>query len=265
MDILQGMFGTYPAIDVVPQNFVDALTPGAPGFAVTLTTLLITFALGFMVYVYSFLLVDREKAVRTRCGCTRSTALPTSWASGCSCGVDQLRPFLVLPAGHHRRDRLGGIRAVLPVPRRDLRALRRSGARTPPWDMRCSCAALQVLIFFVSLNLLRVELHDETMFKFWIFTQVIICCAPGLFWEQRKTRIGACWQLNIVLVLVAIMSFNPNNMWALIAPQYFSVANNPWYYVVGIVTLCFALRGCWIYAKLPAKPEKLPDGKKPIW
>ncbi|MDO5294210.1 MAG: hypothetical protein Q4F05_15845 [bacterium] len=125
--------------------------------------------------------------------------------------------------------------------------------------------ALQVLIFFVSLNLLRVELGDVSMFKFWIFTQVIICCAPGFHWERRGTRIGACWQLNIVLVLVAIMSFNPWNMWALISPQFFSVSNNPWYYVVGCVTLLLAIRGCFVYKKLPKKPEVLPDGKKPIF
>ncbi|UWG95910.1 hypothetical protein LPY66_13425 [Dehalobacter sp. DCM] len=124
---------------------------------------------------------------------------------------------------------------------------------------------LQIAIFFVSLNLLRVELGDATMFKFWIFTQVIICCVPGLFWEKRGTRIGACWQLNIVLLLVAIMSFNPSNMWALISPHYFSVANNPWFYVVGAVTLFFAIRGCLVYAKLPKNPDVLENGKKPIF
>lgn len=74
-------------------------------------------------------------------------------------------------------------------------------------------ACLQVLIFFVSVNLLRVELHDESIFKFWLFTQVIICVVPGLFWEKRGTRIGASWQLNIVFVLVAVLSFNLWNMW----------------------------------------------------
>lgn len=196
MNVLESLFSTYPTIDVSCQNFIDALTPGAPGFGMTLATVLVTFLLGFLVYVYSFTLVDREK-------------------SG---------PY-------------------------------------PLWMHTFYCAAdfMGIWVFLCAWN------NYDHFWFFWIFTQVIICCAPGLFWEQRGKRIGACWQLNIVLVLVAIMSFNPWNMWALIAPQFFSVANNPWYYVVGAVTLFFALRGCWVYAKLPKKPELLDDGKKPVW
>ena len=123
----------------------------------------------------------------------------------------------------------------------------------------------EIAIFFVSLNFLRVELGDVSMFKFWIFTQVIIVCAPGLFWRERGTRIGSCWQLVVVLVLVAVMSFNPlGNMWSLISP-YFALENNPWYYVMGAVVFCFAIYDVVVYAKLPKKTEVLDSGKKPIW
>lgn len=44
------------------QDFVTALTPGNPGFGLTLATVLITFFLGFMVYVYSVVLVIHEDA-----------------------------------------------------------------------------------------------------------------------------------------------------------------------------------------------------------
>lgn len=44
------------------QDFVTALTPGNPGFGLTLATVLITFSLGFMVYVYSVVLVNHEDA-----------------------------------------------------------------------------------------------------------------------------------------------------------------------------------------------------------
>jgi hypothetical protein len=265
MDIIQAMFATYPEADVTLQNFVDALTPGAAGFTQTLATVLITFLLGFLVYVYSFLLVDREK----------SGPYPL-WMHTFYCAADFMGIWVFLCAwnayDHFWFFLLGVIGEIVWVCF-ELYCLMRAVTyeRVEIWGKDATLkqavltCVMQVVIFFAVLNLLRVELHDESMFKFWIFTQVIICCAPGLFWEQRKTRIGACWQLNIVLVLVAVMSFNPANMWALIAPQFFSVANNPWYYVMGAVTLFFALRGCWVYAKLPAKPDRLPDGKKPIW
>lgn len=122
-------------------------------------------------------------------------------------------PFLVLLAWNLWWSRLGGFWAVLLVACGDLWKRRDLGqghyfAKGYYFD-----ACLQVLIFFVSVNLLRVELHDESIFKFWIFTQVIICVVPGLFWEKRGTRIGASWQLNIVFVLVAVLSFNLWNMW----------------------------------------------------
>ncbi|MGI6535793.1 MAG: hypothetical protein ACOX12_05165 [Eggerthellaceae bacterium] len=99
----------------------------------------------------------------------------------------------------------------------------------------------QIFIFFLSLNFLRAELGDVSMFKFWIFTQAIIVCAPGLFWRERGTRIGSRWQHAIVLVLVAVLSFNPlDNMRSLISP-YFLPQNNPWFYAMGADVLCFAI------------------------
>ena len=71
--------------------------------------------------------------------------------------------------------------------------------------------------------------------------------------------------LVVVLVLVAVMSFNPlGNMWSLISP-YFALENNPWYYVMGAAVFCFAIYDVVVYAKLPKKPEVLESGKKPIW
>lgn len=123
----------------------------------------------------------------------------------------------------------------------------------------------QILIFFVALNFLRVELGDVSMFKFWIFTQVIIVCAPGLFWRERNTRLGSCWQLVVTLVLVCVMSFNPlGNMWSLISP-YFAFENNPWYYVMGAGVLAFAVYDVVVYARLPKKPARLENGKKPVF
>lgn len=260
------LFSSYPAAEVSLNDFVRALTPGAEGFSGTLASVIITFILGFLVYIYSFILVDREKSG------PYPLLMHTFY-----CAADFMGIWVFLSAwlsyDHFWFFLLGVIGEIVWVGF-ELYCLWRSVTyeRAEIWGEDATLkeairtCIFQVLVFFVSLNLLRVELADETMFKFWIFTQVIICTAPGLFWEKRGTRIGACWQLNIVLVLVAIMSFNPwCNMWLLISPAYFAPSENPWYYITGAVTLFFAVRGCYVYAKLPPKPEALPDGRKPIW
>ena len=58
--MLKQLFGTYPQHDVVLDNFINALSPSNPHFATTLASVLITFLLGFLVYVYAFILVERE-------------------------------------------------------------------------------------------------------------------------------------------------------------------------------------------------------------
>ena len=113
---------------------------------------------------------------------------------------------------------------------------------------------IQLICFYVGLNLLRFELHDSTMWKFWIFTQVLITIVPGLVMEARQTRKGYSLWLHIVLICVALVSFNPwCNMWLAIAPDFFSLEANPWYYIMGIVCLYFSVRGLVQYLQLPEK------------
>ena len=47
---------------------------------------------------------------------------------------------------------------------------------------------------------------------------------------------------------------NPqNDMWLAIAPDFFSLEANPWYYIMGIVCLYFSIRGLVQYLQLPEK------------
>lgn len=266
MDIINALFGTYPeGVELTLQDFTYSLSSQNPDFGITLATVIVTFILGFLVYVYSFLLVDRE-----------GSAPYPIWMHTFYCAADFMGIWVFLSAneavGGFWFFILGAVGEAVWV-LFEIYCLYRAVTveREAIWgkDATLAHAVLyclaQIAIFFVSLNFLRVELGDVSMFKFWIFTQVIIVCAPGMFWRERGTRVGACWQLTIVLVLVAILSFNPwGNMWMLISP-YFALENNPWYYVMGAVVMCFAIYDVYVYAKLPKKPELLENGRKPIW
>jgi len=56
----------------------------------------------------------------------------------------------------------------------------------------------------------------------------------------------------------------PTNMWAAVSP-YFSVQNNPWFYVVGVIAIAFSARSLLVLHHMPAKPATLATGKKTIW
>ena len=266
MDLIDHIFASYPTgVDLRLSDFTYSLSLQNPHFALALSALIVTFALGFLVYVYSFVLVVREK----------SAPYPL-WMHTFYCAADFMGIWVFLAANHAVGGfwffMLGAIGEVVWVGFEvfclyHAVTTERSAIFGPEAPLRHAVlvALAQIAIFFVSLNFLRVELGDVSMFKFWIFTQVIIVCAPGLFWRERGTRLGTCWQLVIVLVLVCVMSFNPlGNMWSLISP-YFAPENNPWFYVMGAVVACFAAYDVYVYARLPKKPAVLPNGKKPIF
>lgn len=41
--------------------------------------------------------------------------------------------------------------------------------------------------------------------------------------------------------------------------------SNPWFYVMGLGVAAFAIYDVITYARLSKKPERLENGKKPIW
>lgn len=119
---------------------------------------------------------------------------------------------------------------------------------------------MQVVLMFGVVNVARIFMSDVAMVKWWLFTNVVMCTVPGIFWIKRNTRSGASVGLGIVLVLTAIASFIPGSMWTRIS-DYF---NHPWYYILGIIVTAIAVRNLIVLLKLPPK-EQLPGQKKPIW
>lgn len=93
---------------------------------------------------------------------------------------------------------------------------------------------------------------------------MLITAVPGLVLEKRGYRKGNCRWLNICFICVAIVSFNPwCNMWTAISPKFFCLAENPWYYIMGIACLAMSIRGFVICKRLPEKLAVIEATGKP--
>lgn len=256
----------YPSGDCLPENFIAHLSPGAPDFLFALTSVILAVVFGLLVYIIPLVLIETEHV----------QPYPL-WLHCFYWAADFMGIWVFLQAfltyNHFYLFGLLALGEAIWVGMETFclqRAMTYERALNwaPDWSFRKRLVniVIMTLAFFVALNLLRVELHDPTMWKFWIFTQVLITIVPGLELERRGFRLGNARVLNIIFVCVAVVSFNPwCNMWMAVAPEFFGIEANPWYYVMGAVCTLCALRGAWIYEKLPAKPAVVEaTGKKPL-
>ena len=264
--LISMLIAGYPAGDCLPANFIERLTPGVPDFGFTLLAVILAVIFGLLVYILPLVLLKTEH--------TQPYPL---WLHCFYWAADFMGIWVFLHAwlayDFFYIFGLLSLGEAIWVGMETFclqRALKYERELCWPkgWSTR-KCVVniiLVTLAFFVGLNLLRVELHDPTMWKLWIFTQVLITCVPGLELERRGHRLGNARWLNICFICVAIVSFNPwCNMWAAIAPDFFGLAENPWYYIVGVVCLAFAIRGAILYEKMPAKPAIIEaTGEKPL-
>lgn len=261
-NFLNSIFANYPGTGYKLSDFVHALSPSNPHFYLTLFIAGLTFLIGFIEYIYSFALLNREKS-------SPYNIMMHSFYFG----IDSMGIFVFATASHATGGfwmftaasvaeviwslfEIYNLVNCVYVERQEIWgdiSVKDAWWRVIGW----------VVVMIVTVNLFRVFLNDPAMFKWYIFTNVLMAIMPGLYWEKRGTRVGASWGLAIVILIGTINSFTPINMWALISP-YFSMSNNPWFYVVGVVAIFFAFRNLWVLKKLPAKPKKI-NGKKTIW
>ena len=257
MNMIEKLISDYPSGDVSPQNFIDHLTIGADGWICAWIAIAITAVLGLLVYIIPIYLTEKDKV----------GPYPL-WLHTFYCAADFMGIWVFLDAwlkyDHFPLFLLLAIGEVIWVCM-EIFSLHRALTYEAEinWKPGTSFQShlkdiiFQLICFYVGLNFLRFELHDSTMWKFWIFTQVLITIVPGLVLEKRGYREGNSSLLHIVLICVAVISFNPwCNMWLAIAPDFFSVSENPWYYLMGIVCLFFSIRGLVIYHRLPEKNKK---------
>ncbi len=262
-NFLNRIFATYHGTSYSLNEFVHSFSPSNPHFTLTLGIAGLTFAIGFIEYIYSFLLVNREAkspynilmhsyyfaidSMGIFVFATASHAVGGFWVFNAASIAEVVWTLfevynLVKCVYLEREDIWGNISVA------------------DAWMRVCGW----VLVMVPTVNLFRVFMNDPAMLKWYIFTNVLMGIMPGLYWEKRGTREGASFGLAIVILIGTVNSFLPNNMWSLTS-SYFSFSNNPWFYVTGIVAICFAIRTLFVYKKLPAKPKVLANGKHSVW
>ncbi|WP_236354986.1 hypothetical protein [Konateibacter massiliensis] len=265
--MLEKLFHFYPG-NYTLEDFTYAFSPDNPQFILILIIAGLTFFFGYMEYIYSFQLVRREK----------SAPYPV-WMHTFYFAHDSMGAIVFALAakatGGFWFFTLASVALVIwnlfeiynlyksiYIERQEIWGHLHDGPVTvkEAWFRVVG----QIVVFIGVVNLFRVFMNDPYMFKWFIFTNILIAIVPGLYWEKRKTQIGASYKLAIVILLGTINSFLPHNMWAL-ASDYFSFSNNPWFYCIGIVSIGYAIRNIVVLRRMPQKPKKLENGMKTVW
>lgn len=250
MNVIDKLISGYPSGNVTPQDFINHLTIGADGWIESWSAIALAVIFGLLVYIIPIYLTERDKV----------GPYPL-WLHTFYLAADFMGIWVFLDAwmkyNHFLLFILLSIGEAVWV-LMEIFCLQRACTYEKDINFKPGTStkgmlkelAIEIVCFYVGLNFLRFELHDETMWKFWIFTQVLITIIPGLLLERRGWNKGNNIWLHIVLICVAVVSFNPwCNMWLCIAPQYFSIEENPWYYIMGAICLFFSIRGLLIFRK----------------
>lgn len=265
--MLEKLFSFYPG-NYTLEDFTFAFSPENPQFILLLIVAVVTFFFGYMEYIYSFQLIRREKSA------PYPVWMHTFYFAHDSMGVIVFALASKATGGFWfftlasaalviwNLFEVYNLYKCIYVERQEIWGHLHDEAITvkEAWLKVIG----QIIIFIGVVNLFRVFMADPYMFKWFIFTNILIAIVPGFYWEKRRTQIGASYKLAIVILLGTINSFTPFNMWVLTS-DYFSFANNPWFYCIGIVSICFAIRNILVLKKMPWKPKQMTDGKKTVW
>ncbi|MBR0408125.1 MAG: ABC transporter permease [Clostridia bacterium] len=271
MNFLQTLIYGYPRwadgsfVDVTGQDFVDHLSVGAPGWIVAWIGLGLTVVFGLLVYIFPIIMTENEHIqcypLWLHCFYWAADFMGI-WVFYHAWDVYHHFPlFLLLSIGEAiwvLMETYCLVRAV----QYERSIIWKAGTKLSTMVGEIVCLTL---FFYLCLNFLRFEWHDETMWKFWIFTQVLVTTVP--VWELRKRgyRSGNCLALSVTFICVALVSFNPwLNMWLSVKPEFFSLSANPWYYLTGLFCLASSVYGLYLYLKLPPKEDIMHSGKKAI-
>ncbi len=265
MNIYDKLVSGYPSGDVSPQDFIDHLTGGAPGQTAAWISIALAVVFGLLVYIIPIMLMEREHIG------PYPLWLHTFYFAADFMGIwvfidawryyDHFILFLLLAIGEAIW--VGMETYCLQRSLSDKYEGPINFAPGTPMSKKMKKIVEQIIVWYVGLNFLRFELHDSAMWKFWIFTQVLVTIVPCMTLEKRGYKSGNSRVLNWIFLCVVLVSFNPwANMWLCIAPDFFAPSENPWYYIMGVICLYFAIRGIVVYEKMPEKEDIMKTGKK---
>ena len=260
ISIYENLFLKYPKVDVKPEDFIQHLSPDSENYQQALISIALTVVFGLLVYIIPIYLTERDHI----------GPYPL-WLHNFYCAADFMGIWVFLEA-YKKYNYI--LFALLSIGEgvwvlMEIFCLQRSIKYESKlyWKKNTSLSKkikdilIQIICFFAGLNLLRFELNDVVMWKFWIFTQVLITIVPGLELEKRGYRKGNNMILHLIFICVAFVSFNPwCNMWKEISPKFFSIEYNTLYYIIGFVCFIMSIRGLIIYLRLPEENnDKIKD------
>ncbi len=236
------------------EDFIRAFNPDNGQFILLLIVSGLTFLFGFLEYIYSFLLVRKDK----------SAPFPP-WMHTFYLAHDSMGIFVFFSASKE----VGGfwffdaaalslvvwnlfevynLYKCVTTERQDLWG----HLYEEPVTLANALIKIvgQILIFIGIVHVLRIFMHDSAMYQWFLFTNVVMAIVPGLYWEKRKSRKGTSLPLAIVILLGTVITFQPWSMWALVS-NYFSMGENPWLIFLGAVCIGSAVRNIIVLKKLP--------------
>ena len=209
ISIYENLTLKYPKVDVKPEDFLNHLSIDSENFIRSWVTVVLTAFFCFMVYVIPIYLMEKD----------HMGPYPL-WLHTFYCAADFMGTWVFLEAYKKYKFFLfaafsfgEGFWVLL-----EIFCLQRSikyeshlyWKNNTPLSIKICDILIQIFSFLAGLNLLRFELNDVVMWKFWVFTQVFITIVPGLELKKRGYRKGNNMLLHLIFICVVfcfILSF----------------------------------------------------------
>lgn len=227
----------------------------------------ITFAIGFLQYVYSVRLLVREKLSPFPVWMhTFYVAHDSTWAFFFffAAGRYHDNPVFMAVSIAHVVWVMLEIYSLVQIVRFDISRREQFGLYFGENVSRNQAVLMIVgqLAAFYSLMNLGVHFMGEGSYMHTaILTQFIMAIGPGVLWMRRGSRAGGGMGVALCIIASTAVSFQPWSMWVIAMPDVF---DTPWFYLMGAACLAITLFYAVTVARLPAKSPS-DDGKKPIW